>query len=92
MTGTSASSPLKEPFHSVATKMQTILNGACQLLAMSLAVLFGVYTMLSFYAAKAAYQQSLVANQIALLAYCRSAEVSVYWWLMSFRRCSWVLF
>jgi hypothetical protein len=48
-------------------------NFVLQLLAIGLAVLFGVYTALAYPLSKSSLQQAQIANQLSLLSFCTSS-------------------
>lgn len=48
------------------------VNYFLQLLAIGLAVLFGVYAILSYPLSKSSVQQAEIANQLSLLSFCSS--------------------
>jgi hypothetical protein len=50
----------------------SVANFVLQLLAIGLAVLFGVYTALGYSLSKSSLQQAQIANQLTLLSFCTS--------------------
>ena len=85
-----SSRPPDDP--SKPTKLEILFTWAAQILAIALAVLFGVYSILSYYAAEQAVAQAdtanqiarqarddaQLANQLALLTFCQNQRVCFF--------------
>lgn len=56
-------------------RLETLFTGVCQILGIGLAVLFGVYTVLSFHASEQASAEAQLSNKIALLDLCQNFAV-----------------
>jgi hypothetical protein len=56
----------------VEKRSSRIANYILQLLAIGLAVLFGIYTALSYIVSKESLQQTQIANQLSLISFCTS--------------------
>jgi hypothetical protein len=54
------------------SKLQIVFNVGAQLLGIGLAVLFGAYTVLSYFATTSALQQAILSNQLALTIFCQT--------------------